>query len=167
MSNEITVAELAKELDVSKQLIYYHSKKISKDYQIRNQSNQLVFNHEQVLMIKGLINKKDDIELKDSFKFENHSDGYSKGFKEDDNVESTFEIKADLALIEAKDEQIQILKEILKKKDERIDTLLEQVTYSQKLIDQQQQLDQYRNKLYLPNDITKKQIQRKWWMFWK
>lgn len=58
MSNLITVAELAEELGVSKQLIYYHSNKISKDFQIKNQSNQLVFSPSQVDMIKGFISKR-------------------------------------------------------------------------------------------------------------
>lgn len=162
MAKEISVAELAEELNVSKQLIYYHSKKISKEYQIRNQSNQLVFSQEQVDMIKGFIgNKQDDI-LKGGLKYDSDS-------KENDSNDFKTNLDTDAYkdLVQAKDEQIQILKDVLKKKDERIDTLLTQVSYSQRLIDQQQQLDQYRNKLYLSDNKEEQENQKKWWEFWK
>lgn len=82
MSNLITVAELAEELGVSKQLIYYHSNKISKDFQIKNQSNQLVFNSNQVDMIKGFISKNRTKDLKKD------SNQFKRDLKEDYSFES-------------------------------------------------------------------------------
>lgn len=176
MSNLITVAELAEELGVSKQLIYYHSNKISKDFQIKNQSNQLVFSPSQVEMMKGFISKKKsgnsnkDLNGKENLNKDN-SNEFKRDLKEDDNFESQGVGDISKQLLEEKEEQIKMLKDILKKKDKRIDVLLEQLSYSQLLINQQQQLDQYRNKLYLSHNTDtekdKKYTNKKWWMFWK
>lgn len=175
MTNLITVTELAKELDVSKQLIYYHSKKISKDFQIRNQSNQLVFNEEQVNIIKGFITKTEDTDSNEDSNLESHfnkqnSKAFKTNLKEEEPMEFEFSNDSLKVMIEAKDDQIKILKDVLNKKDERIDTLLNQLSYSQRLIDQQQQLDQYRSKIYLSNENTKEKTESKnkmWWEFWK
>lgn len=175
MTNLITVTELAKELDVSKQLIYYHSKKISKDFQIRNQSNQLVFNEDQVNIIKGFITKTEDTDSNEDSNLESHfnkqnSKAFKTNLKEEEPMEFEFSNDSLKVMIEAKDDQIKILKDVLNKKDERIDTLLNQLSYSQRLIDQQQQLDQYRSKIYLSNENTKEKTESKnkmWWEFWK
>lgn len=178
MSNLITVAELAEELGVSKQLIYYHSNKISKDFQIKNQSNQLVFSPSQADMMRGFISKKKPKTLKKDLKVEeNLNKRDSNEFKRD--LKENFPFKSqdieDISkyLLEEKEDQIKMLKGVLKKKDERIDSLLEQLSYSQKLLDQQQQLEQYRNRLYLiqNSDIDAKESNgasnnKKWWEFW-
>lgn len=175
MANLITVTELAKELGVSKQLIYYHSKKISKDFQIRNQSNQLVFNEEQVNIIKGFITKTEDTDSNEDSNLESHSNKqnskvFKTNLKEEESMEFEFSNDSLKVMLEAKDDQIKILKDVLNKKDERIDTLLNQLSYSQRLIDQQQQLDQYRSKFYLANENIHEKMEsknNKWWEFWK
>lgn len=171
MSNLITVAELAEELGVSKQLIYYHSNKISKDFQIKNQSNQLVFSPSQVDMMRGFISKKKPETLKKDLKVEGNLN--KRDLKENFPFESQDIEDISKHLLEEKEDQIKMLKGVLKKKDERIDSLLEQLSYSQKLLDQQQQLEQYRNRLYLiqNSDIDAKESNgasnnTKWWKFW-
>lgn len=54
----LTVAEVSDALDVSRQLIYYHVKKIPDEEKIYNRSNQLVFNHEQVELLKQFMENK-------------------------------------------------------------------------------------------------------------
>lgn len=120
MTNLITVAQLAKILGVSKQSIYNHSSKIPKESQLKNQANQLVFNEEQVNMLKSSLSKE--------------------SFKIDSKVETKEDYNRSIALLEEKENQIQSLKIALKQKDELIRTLSEQLSQSQRLVDQQQQL---------------------------
>lgn len=157
-----TIKELADMLDTTKNRVAYQVRKLPDDGVEIIDGVKYLTKQSQTAVIAA-IKKLDGIDLNSIKQDETTS--------EIDN--STRVVDVLNHQIELLQDQIQMLKDILKKKDERIDTLLEQLNYSQRLIDQQQQLEQYRNRLYLiqNQDTEAKESKgsagiKKWWQFW-
>ncbi|PMB84726.1 HTH domain-containing protein [Dolosicoccus paucivorans] len=100
----LSVQELADELGVSRQLIYYHAKKIKEDEKVYDETNRLVFTPEQQLKLQSFMTLEDD-ETQES----KESEDVLQDVKvEKDDKDSKESLESQEAVIEVKEVTVQI-----------------------------------------------------------
>ncbi|MGX7109008.1 hypothetical protein [Facklamia miroungae] len=97
MEDYLTAQEFADELEVTRQLIYYHAKKIPKEEKVYNKENKLVFTKEQQYLLKSFMTDTFDTQTDheaEMTKQKNQTNIADKSDKVDD-LEHLTEIKRD------------------------------------------------------------------------
>ncbi|MGF3076236.1 hypothetical protein [Facklamia sp. P13055] len=68
MEEYLTAQEFADELEVTRQLIYYHAKKIPNEEKVYNEENRLVFTKEQQKLLKSFMTDTFDTQIEETVK---------------------------------------------------------------------------------------------------
>ncbi|MCR8969858.1 hypothetical protein [Facklamia sp. 7083-14-GEN3] len=68
MEEYLTAQEFADELEVTRQLIYYHAKKIPNEEKVYNDENRLVFTKEQQMLLKSFMTDTFDTPIDENIK---------------------------------------------------------------------------------------------------
>lgn len=151
MADNITIKELADELEVSKTTIRNHLKRLPEEFAVTNENGVIILNADVVRFVRESV-------MLSKLKVSGKATG-----------EVSAKLSIDLPVSQfPTDEQVEFLKKQLDEKDkqlERKDEIIHELTNSirdqQKLtLLQQQKNDQ----LLLENSDLKN---RKWWQFWK
>lgn len=139
MSNK-TIKEFSEELNITKQALHYRVKQLPSKNRQKNSQKIIVLTDEEQSIIKDLMGV-DRQSVKENSQMDSQT---VKEVKTDISInKDTKYNKKDneySLIMEAKQEQIDLLKELLKTKDERIDNLLNKVDTTNRLLDQQQRL---------------------------